>query len=97
MLFTGGCVSEEIVNPNAEQTRLIVTRAGDETHISWQSQKDQVYTLMSADGRTAQARWTPVEGAVNLPGTGNTIERTDHVPEGMNRYYRLQLGVLKPQ
>ena len=93
LMLSSGCVTEEVINPDAIQVRLFVTRAGggEETHISWLSEKELIYTVLYADRLDAQAQWKTLEGAIQLRGTGKNIELTDRVPVGVDRYYRLHV------
>ncbi|HMP73695.1 MAG TPA: hypothetical protein PKE55_10575 [Kiritimatiellia bacterium] len=88
-----GCVTQTLNAPGDEwaETRLVVTRVADEVNLSWSSKPGLNYTLVYATSRAPGAPWLPLPGGESVRGTGQTITFTDRVPEGQNRYYRLQV------
>jgi hypothetical protein len=53
--------------------------------------------VLYASSHKADAVWKPMEGAVNVQGTGGNIQLTDRVPYGETRYYRLQTRPSSPR
>lgn len=51
---------------------LFVCVVEDEITLSWKSEKGSVYTLMYTDKPTGEAKWAPLPGYVQMPGTGKT-------------------------
>ena len=85
-------VSGEKGDDLKRNTTLIVTRAGNESTLSWLAEKDTIYSVMYADQRDVNARWQVLPGyeQVQKPA-GETIVINDKVPTGATRYYRLQV------
>jgi hypothetical protein len=82
--------------PEAEEARLIVTRAGEDVTLTWQSTTSLVYTVMFAASRDAKAPWKPLQACVSQRGTGRTMTFKDAVPVGTKRFYRLALTPVAP-
>jgi len=83
----------------AAEARLIVTRAGEDVTLTWQSTTSLVYTVMLASSRDAKAPWKPLPACVGQKGTGQTMTFKDRVPMGSKRFYRLAIvpvSALKP-
>ncbi len=91
LLLTTGCVTEQI-NPEDDgrlETRLIVTRSGNEVNLSWRSRMHVVYTLYYGASRSSGAQWQVVPGAERVVGTGDTVYFKDRVPANQPRFYRI--------
>lgn len=82
-----GCVTE-IVRP-AAQTALFTTRAGDQVALSWKSKLGEQYSIWYATSRESGSKWIVLPGCERLDGTGDVMQKTDQVPAGVQRYYRI--------
>lgn len=82
-----GCVTE-IQKPVAK-TALFTTRTGDQAVLSWQSKAGEIYAVRYSESREGGAQWKVLPGCERISGTGEVIEKTDEVPVGTERYYRL--------
>lgn len=91
LLLASGCATVRTEEKPVSETTLIVTRAGEETTLSWASQAGATYAVMFADSRDSRTRWQPLPGAERLKGNGSNLVVHDRVPTGRTRYYRLQL------
>ena len=87
---TAGCATVRMEKQPVLETTLMVTRAGDETTLSWASEAGLTYAILFAEGRDSKARWQVLPGAERVRGTGSTVVWRDRVPTGKTRYYRLQ-------
>jgi hypothetical protein len=88
-----GCKTIRVVEeqrPLAETT-LMVTRAGENMSLSFNTIAGSTYAVFYADRRDAKARWQLLRGGERVVGTGSTVTLTDRVPAGKPRYYRVQL------
>lgn len=90
-LLQVSCVTE--VEKPLAQTNLFTTRSGDQIRISWVSRPGEQYSVWYSDTLGKGAQWKVLPGAERVSGTGDQIERTDQVPGGGQRYYRI---VTKP-
>lgn len=98
-LAGAGCKSIRVVEeqrPLAETT-LMVTRAGDDMSMSWNTIPGALYAVFYADRRDAKARWQLVPGGERVVGTGSPVTIKDRVPAGKPRYYRVQLLPTPPR
>ncbi|MCP5488352.1 MAG: hypothetical protein H7A43_06855 [Verrucomicrobia bacterium] len=93
LTLAAGCVTETLNSrENAlAETRLVVTRAGEEVNLSWRSEPGLVYTVYHTAGENLSGRWEPLPGAEQVRGTGDMIYLKDTVPASRQRYYRLQI------
>lgn len=85
-----GCVTyEEQRLPASPMTTLTVARAGESVSIQFPSEKGVMYTVLwTADLNSGS--WKPLPNALRVAGTGELMAFEDHVPNGIQRYYRLQ-------
>ncbi|HBA83945.1 MAG TPA: hypothetical protein DCZ95_07630 [Verrucomicrobia bacterium] len=91
LVVVTGCVTEVVSSSEGEAT-LVVTRAGELATLSWKAEQGIVYVVMYADGGVGPRQWKVLPGAENLQAvSGDQITLSDHVPPGINRYYRLQI------
>lgn len=88
--FAVGCATVRMEKQPVLETTLMVTRAGDETTLSWASDAGLTYVILFAEARDSKARWQVLPGAERVRGTGATVVWHDRVPSGTTRYYRLQ-------
>ncbi|MBM4153505.1 MAG: hypothetical protein FJ221_00540 [Lentisphaerae bacterium] len=51
---------------------LIVCVVEDQVTLSWKSEKGSVYTILYTDTPTGEAKWAPLPGYVQMPGTDKT-------------------------
>lgn len=91
LLAWSGCVTyeEERVTP-PHQTTLTVARSGDSVSIQFPTEKGVSYTVLYTTNLTS-GQWIPLPNGQNLMGTGELIALEDRVPDGTQRYYRLQV------
>lgn len=76
------------------ETRLFVTRSGDEVTLSWQSEPGMNYTVLFNNTRSARSPWRVLPGGESIRGNGRMIYIADRVPLREERYYRLQTNPL---
>ena len=88
-IVSTACV-HEIIKPIAD-TRLFVTHVGDTAVITWQSKAGEEYSIWYANNpeQGLPATWQVLPGSERIAGTGGNIEKTDIVPGGVARYYRI--------
>jgi hypothetical protein len=86
-LALSACVTE--IQKPVSEVALFTTRAGDQVGISWMSRPGETYAVYYAESRQSGVQWKVLPGCERVAGTGGTIEKIDHVPAGMPRYYRL--------
>lgn len=87
-----GCATSTGGRPQRENVpTLIVARSAEEAILSWQSNPDERYTVLYAEGRKFGAEWRALPGASNIRGTGGMIEYTDEIQPGVARHYRLMV------
>ena len=87
VLALSACVTE--IQKPVSEVALFTTRAGDQVGISWKSKLGETYAVHYAESRQSGVQWKVLPGCERVPGTGDTIEKVDHVPAGVPRYYRL--------
>jgi hypothetical protein len=86
--LASGCATTRL---EEERVHLFITRAGRQVTLSWDSETDRVYTILVSSRMDSRlSAWTPLEGVVDLPGTGERMTRRDTVSLGEKRVYRLQ-------
>ena len=90
-LLVAGCVTE--IQQPLTQTNLFTARSGDTVALSWASKRGEQYAIWYADSLGSGTQWKPLPGCERIDGTGATIEKTDHLAIGQQRYYRI---VTKP-
>jgi pectin methylesterase-like acyl-CoA thioesterase len=90
MLFTGCVTYEEERLASGRQTTLTVARAGDTVAIQFPTDKGYSYTVLYTASLNSGA-WQPLPNGSNIQGTGDIVSLEDHVPNGSQRYYRLQI------
>lgn len=93
LLAGSGCVTETLNSRDdaLAETKLIVTRAGSDVNLSWNSSPGLLYTVYYNDSKTLSGQWTPLPQGVNIRGTGGPVQLKDSVPVARQRYYRLQV------
>lgn len=92
VLLGAGCVTETLNAPEdaLRETKLVVTRAGEDVTLSWQAMPGTVYRVVyTSDSLSGQ--WQALPGAEAIRGTGGQTVVRDTVPVGRQRYYRLQV------
>lgn len=91
-MASAGCATEQVTKtsrPVAAPT-LIVARAGVDVSFTWPSRRGAVYSVFYSDSpEVSGARWQPLPGYINLPGTGRTMAGKDRVPPRVDRRYKL--------
>lgn len=92
-----GCVTyeEKRITP-VHQTTLTVARSGDAVSIQFPTEKGTLYTVLYTTNLTS-GQWIPMPNGQNLVGTGGLISLEDRVPNGTQRYYRLQVRPDSPK
>lgn len=90
-LLSTGCVTE--IQQPLTQTNLFTARSGDTVALSWASKRGEQYAIWYAESLGGGSQWKVLPGCERLDGTGGTIEKTDRLPIGTQRYYRI---VTKP-
>ena len=93
LFSTSGCVRVPVQRDKIE-TRLISASANGQTTLWWESRTDLLYTVLVAD-RFETAQWKPLEGYVNLHGTGGTMQFRLSEDPNRPRTYKLQALPLK--
>ncbi len=88
LLSLSGCVSE-IVKPEREIV-IMATRVGDEYKVSWQSKQGEQYVVWYSETLGKGSQWKILPGCEHVVGTGEFIEKTDHVPVGLQHYYHIE-------
>lgn len=86
-LALSACVTE--IQKPVTEVALFTTRAGDQVGISWMSKAGELYAVQYAESRQSGVQWKVLPGCERVAGTGATIQKIDHVPPGVPRYYRL--------
>lgn len=94
VLLSAGCVSRQVVEmkPKSEVV-LTVARSGSSVTLQWQSEIGTTYTVLCSPRLGGGGQWQVLAGAEQIQGTGELIEITDQVPETVQRYYRLHIGL----
>lgn len=87
IFLVAGCVTE--IQKPVTEAALFTTRAGDQVRISWQSKPGELYAIHYSASRQSGSSWQVLPGCERIAGTGGTIEKSDRVPAGTPRYYRL--------
>lgn len=88
--LVAGCVTYEEQRLRASpMTTLTVARAGESVSIQFPSEKGVMYTILWTANLNSRS-WEPLPNAVRVMGTGELMAFEDHVPNGIQRYYRLQ-------
>jgi len=90
-LLLSGCVTRREIGPDQalNETRLFVTRSGENVTLSWDSRPDMAYTIYYNQARSARTPWRILPGFDHIRGTGRTLTYTDRVPVNEDRFYRL--------
>lgn len=86
-LLLSACVTE--IQKPVTEAALFTTRAGNDVKISWQSKPGEMYAIHYSESRRSGSQWKILPGCERVSGTGGMIEKTDRVPAGTPRYYRL--------
>ena len=81
--------------PSADRA-LMIASAGDSVTLSWKSQVGRLYTIMYTDQSEGQARWFPLPGYIQMPGTGRTEELKFKADPVRPRRYNLHVEDAKP-
>lgn len=87
-----GCATQRVTMEDLKvnETRLFVTRSGENVTLSWESQAGMAYTVLYNHTRSAGSPWKVLPGFDLVRGTGRTLTYQDRVPMQETRYYRLQ-------
>lgn len=93
LLTTAGCATQRVIKEDKplSETRLFVTRSGENVTLSWESRPDWSYTILYNESMSARAAWNVLPGHDFIRGTGRMLVYKDRVPLGENRAYRLQI------
>lgn len=91
-LMVAGCATQRVTMEDRQlsETRLFVTRSGEDVTLSWDSDPGMAYTVLYNHTRSAKSPWKVLPGFDLIRGTGRTLTYTDRVPAQETRYYRLQ-------
>lgn len=91
-VFTSGCATQRVTMEDLKvnETRLFVTRSGENVTLSWESQAGMSYTILYNHTRSATSPWKVLPGFDSIRGTGRTLTYQDRVPAQETRFYRLQ-------
>ena len=91
-LVSAGCATQRVIieDEAASETRLFVTRSGENVTLSWESDPGMAYTVLYNHTRSATVPWKVLTGFDLIRGTGRTLTYQDRVPAQQTRYYRLQ-------
>jgi len=89
---TVGCATQRVTMDDLKlnETRLFVTRSGENVSLSWESRPDMAYTIYYNHTRSAGSPWKILPGFDHIRGTGRTLIYEDRVPVNETRFYRLQ-------
>jgi hypothetical protein len=90
-LLAVGCVRTVEARKPIAQANLIITRGAEGARLTWESVPGQVYSVQMKDRNRPEARWEFHPQALNLVGTGQTMNLVDRAPPGVTRQYRLHL------
>jgi hypothetical protein len=91
-LASFGCATQRVTMEDLKvnETRLFVTRSGEDVTLSWESQAGMAYTILYNHTRSASSPWKVLPGFDLVRGTGRTLTYQDRVPVQEVRFYRLQ-------
>jgi len=89
VLFDSGCV-RRYHQDYGHKVRLTIARGETQSTLSWNSAKNQVYTVMYRESAESPT-WTYHPRGINILGTGGDMKFTDEHPRGSFRRYRLHL------
>lgn len=91
-VIASGCATQRVTMEDLKvnETRLFVTRSGENVTLSWESKAGMSYTVLYNHTRSATSPWNVVPGLDSIRGTGRTLTYQDRVPAQDVRYYRLQ-------
>ncbi len=91
LLLVSGCATRREIIPDRPltETRLFVTRSGEQVSLEWDSRPDMSYTLYYNHTRSARSPWTVLPGFDHIRGTGRRLIYRDRVPVSEERFYRL--------
>lgn len=89
-----GCATQRVIKNDQplSETRLFVTRSGENVSLSWESRPEVSYTVLFNQTLSARSAWRVLPGYDYIRGTGRTLVYKDRVPVGESRYYRLQVN-----
>jgi len=87
-----GCATQRVIldDKPLNETRLFVTRAGEQVTLAWDSDPDYSYSILYNHTRSAKSPWKVLPGFDMIRGTGRQLNYTDQVPLNTQRFYRLQ-------
>lgn len=90
--LVAGCATQRVTMEDRQlsETRLFVTRSGEDVTLSWDSDPGMAYTVLYNHTRSAKSPWKVLPGFDLIRGTGRTLTYSDRVPAQETRYYRLQ-------
>ena len=86
-----GCTSTRVGPQSEIRSTLVVAKAGDSVKLNWESKPGLLYTVVYSASLGANARWEPLPGYENMPGTGELMSAEDNSPGSETRYYRLHI------
>ncbi len=91
MILASGCATQRVTleDRTINETRLFVTRSGENVTLSWETEPGMAYTVLFNHTRSAKSPWKVLPGFDLIRGTGRTVTYTDRVPAQETRYYRL--------
>ncbi len=92
LVLAGGCATQRVIieDKAAGESRLFVTRSGEQVTLSWESDPGMIYTVFYNHTRSSKSPWKILPGFDHIRGTGRSITYQDTVPISVTRYYRLQ-------
>lgn len=87
-----GCATQRVLleDKPLNETRLFVTKSGEDVTLSWDSNPDYSYSILYNHTRSSKSPWKVLPGFDMIRGTGRQLSYSDRVPPNTERYYRLQ-------
>ena len=71
--------------------KLGVALSGDTFVLGWDSVAGREYTVLYTE-RLVAPEWKPLQGCMNMRGSGGRLEARDDAANSAGRYYRLHVG-----
>ncbi len=70
---------------------LFVCVVEDQVTLSWKTEPGSVYTIMYTDKPSGEAKWAPLPGYIQMPGTGKTETAKFKVDPARPRRFNLRV------
>jgi hypothetical protein len=70
---------------------LFVCVVEDQVTLSWKTEPGSVYTIMYTDKPSGEAKWAPLPGYVQVPGTGKTETAKFKIDPARPRRFNLRV------